>query len=221
MRVRGLLHAEQRVPACPTAAAFDDRDPTRTASRGRIHCPRRPASRGTLRFPHRQVADAGAERRAFPVEPLQPQAQRLARRRSAPPTRTSRCSILHRLGLGHPLEEQPWADPARILTSPSRALALNGKRGIKRIPRIKPRRNRRVDVPEHGLPKLRNRSWIRAVESHLHLLHVCHRPRVGPSTLRPSRPGTMSRWTHSTQDGAVTRPATRLTPGSTTFPSRE
>ena len=56
-----------------------------TASRGRIHCLRRPASRDTLRFPHRQVADAGAERRAFPVEPLQPQVPRLAHRQSAPP----------------------------------------------------------------------------------------------------------------------------------------
>lgn len=84
---------------------------TTTASPGRIHCPRRPASRGTLRFPHRQGADEGAERRALPVESLQPQAQRRARCRSAP----------------HPLVRRDVAD-----SSPSWARAPAGRTTVGR-----------------------------------------------------------------------------------------
>jgi hypothetical protein len=69
----------------PRSTAIRRDAPGRTTSPGRTRCPQRPASRGTIHFPHRQGADAGAERPAFPVEPLQPQAQTLAHRQSAPP----------------------------------------------------------------------------------------------------------------------------------------
>ncbi len=95
----------------------------RTASRGRIHCPRRPASRGTLRFLHRQAADAGAERRAFPVESLEPQAPRLAHRQSAPPRLARRGAAGSspswlRAPAGRTTVGRPRPDPGKPRSSP-------------------------------------------------------------------------------------------------------
>src|SRR3954447_12778073 len=35
--------------------------------------------------------------------------------------------VLHRLGLGHPLEEQAWADPVRVLAGPRGPAAVGGQ----------------------------------------------------------------------------------------------
>src|SRR4051812_34923976 len=83
-------------------------------------------------------------------------------------------AILDDLAFGNALEEQSWAHTRGVNACERRTLMLRGHRAIEIVPRSKPLRWRRYDVPQHLAPEASDALRCCAVEGDLDLLDRRH-----------------------------------------------